>query len=299
MDDPTDHAHEHDVSKLREQITDAVMAEVGPALERARAACCEDGERTYAQMERHFAEALGQAERERDAANASWYRMLLRADEAEAYLLDSERRRIEQGVATGEAIHRAEQAEARLAELENALAWQTSCTSCARGLDATIKETERAEQAEAERDHWKREHDELAEKWAILGERVLVASALLAEAPPDVEAELAPQRYDLLRKVLAGEAGRDDMLANLVPKLAEAERRRDERTEAERDALNAANKRARKLAEELAALAPEGDWGTDIPDTVTADVARQFIAVLDTPAPRAHPVTDDTTGDAK
>lgn len=36
----------------------------------------------------------------------------------------------------------------RLAELENAIGWNTSCTSCARVLDSSIRETERAERAE-------------------------------------------------------------------------------------------------------------------------------------------------------
>jgi hypothetical protein len=39
-------------------------------------------------------------------------------------------------------------AAARLAELENALNWGTSCTSCAAVLDSSIRETERAERAE-------------------------------------------------------------------------------------------------------------------------------------------------------
>lgn len=36
----------------------------------------------------------------------------------------------------------------RLAELEHAIDWQTSCTACARMLDASIHDHERAEQAE-------------------------------------------------------------------------------------------------------------------------------------------------------
>ena len=42
-----------------------------------------------------------------------------------------------------------EQLRKELAELRGALNWQTSCTSCARVLDASIKETQRAELAEA------------------------------------------------------------------------------------------------------------------------------------------------------
>ena len=44
---------------------------------------------------------------------------------------------------------RAEAAEARLGELENALSWETSCLSCARVLDSAYAETCRREQAEA------------------------------------------------------------------------------------------------------------------------------------------------------
>lgn len=38
---------------------------------------------------------------------------------------------------------------ARLAEYENTINWLTTCTSCARVLDSSIQETERAERAEA------------------------------------------------------------------------------------------------------------------------------------------------------
>jgi hypothetical protein len=38
----------------------------------------------------------------------------------------------------------------RLAEYENTINWMTTCTGCARVLDSCIRETERAEQAEAE-----------------------------------------------------------------------------------------------------------------------------------------------------
>lgn len=42
---------------------------------------------------------------------------------------------------------RADGAEARLAELENATTWFTTCTNCARILDSSIKDYERAERA--------------------------------------------------------------------------------------------------------------------------------------------------------
>ena len=44
---------------------------------------------------------------------------------------------------------RAEAAEARLLELEGAITWNTSCTSCARVLDSAYAETVRREKAEA------------------------------------------------------------------------------------------------------------------------------------------------------
>ena len=46
---------------------------------------------------------------------------------------------------------RAEEAERKLAELEGALNWQTSCLACSRVLDSAYAETVRAEQAETER----------------------------------------------------------------------------------------------------------------------------------------------------
>lgn len=39
-------------------IADAVMAVVQPETIRARASCCEDGERTYGEMERHYEAAI-------------------------------------------------------------------------------------------------------------------------------------------------------------------------------------------------------------------------------------------------
>jgi hypothetical protein len=50
---------------------------------------------------------------------------------------------------SGEWKERAEKAETRLAELENAITWDTSCTSCARILDSAYAETTRREAAEA------------------------------------------------------------------------------------------------------------------------------------------------------
>ena len=47
------------------------------------------------------------------------------------------------------AVERAEAAEARLLELENAITWHTSCLSCSAFLDRASAERERAEHAEA------------------------------------------------------------------------------------------------------------------------------------------------------
>ena len=47
------------------------------------------------------------------------------------------------------AVERAEAAEARLLELENAITWHTSCLSCSAFLDRASAERERAEQAGA------------------------------------------------------------------------------------------------------------------------------------------------------
>jgi hypothetical protein len=48
-----------------------------------------------------------------------------------------------------EAQARAEAAEAKLAEFENAIGWSTSCLSCSRVLDSAYTETMRREKAEA------------------------------------------------------------------------------------------------------------------------------------------------------
>ena len=44
---------------------------------------------------------------------------------------------------------RADHAEAKVADYENRITWHTTCESCARLLDSGIRETERAEKAEA------------------------------------------------------------------------------------------------------------------------------------------------------
>lgn len=91
------------------------------------------------------------------------------------------------------------------------------------------------------------EREELRAKWEILVERTMMASAVLAEAEdPEVEAALGPVRTELLRKILEGETGRDELASQLVPKLAEMERRHAERQE------NAQGKLMDRLAERLA-----------------------------------------------
>ncbi|MDX2697580.1 hypothetical protein [Streptomyces ipomoeae] len=77
----------------------------------------------------------------------------------------------------------------RLAEYENTINWMTTCTSCARVLDSGIRETERAERAEAaitrvrnlaarirQGAPWTANHDNLAD-------RILAAATLDEPAP--------------------------------------------------------------------------------------------------------------------
>lgn len=58
------------------------------------------------------------------------------ADRAAAGLTPDEQQRLRDGIN-------------RLAEYENTINWMTTCTGCARVLDSCIRETERAERAEA------------------------------------------------------------------------------------------------------------------------------------------------------
>lgn len=97
------------------------------------------------------------------------------------------------------------------------------------------------------------DRDDLQAKWAILVERTMVASAVLAPADdaPEVEEHLAPRRAELLRKILDGEAGRDDLCEALLPKLAEQERRHTERVEVQAVRLTGQVARARALAASL------------------------------------------------
>lgn len=78
-------------------ILDALMPVVESALARARASCCEDGDRTYGEMERHLTERAEQAERRHaDSVNtAAWHlnRATQRALEMEQRALAAERER--------------------------------------------------------------------------------------------------------------------------------------------------------------------------------------------------------------
>jgi hypothetical protein len=53
----------------------------------------------------------------------------------------------------------------RLAEYENTINWMTTCTGCARVLDSCIRETQRAERAEAAADRVR----DLADRWVKAG----------------------------------------------------------------------------------------------------------------------------------
>src|SRR5439155_8616831 len=63
-------------------------------------------------------------------------------------------------------------ARTKLANYENAITWDTTCTSCAAVLDSSIRETERREQAEAERDRY-RQHSVTLNKIAFRIARTL------------------------------------------------------------------------------------------------------------------------------
>jgi DNA-binding SARP family transcriptional activator len=62
-------------------------------------------------------------------------------------------------------------------------------------------------------------------------------------------------------------------------RLADAMRERMEAL-AERDEARAQVARVRAKAEEWAALAPEGDWGDSMDATITADMGRAVLALL-------------------
>lgn len=57
--------------------------------------------------------------------------------------------RASRGPLTADETARLREGIAMLAEYENTINWHTTCTSCARVLDSSISETERAEKAEA------------------------------------------------------------------------------------------------------------------------------------------------------
>ncbi|WP_329521189.1 hypothetical protein [Spirillospora sp. NBC_01491] len=79
----------------------------------------------------------------------------------------------------------------RLAELEGALTWQTSCLSCARTLDSSIENHERAERAEANLDRRTREwQDEQAARIAA-EQDVIAAHATVQRVRKAIESERA------------------------------------------------------------------------------------------------------------
>ena len=67
------------------------------------------------------------------------------------------------GELTAKHRERARAAEAKLAELENAITWNTSCTSCARVLDSAYEQTCRAEAAEGKLAEIRRQCNRAAE----------------------------------------------------------------------------------------------------------------------------------------
>lgn len=75
----------------------------------------------------------------------------------------------------------------RLADYENRITWETSCGACARVLDSSIKETERAEKAEA-----------------ALREVLDAFEAYWAQSSYDGPAEhhVVPEQFESWRKVL-------------------------------------------------------------------------------------------------
>jgi hypothetical protein len=117
--------------------------------------------------------------REMSGESPAWFRSLLLERAQEAIAFERER---------------AEKAEAKAARYENAITWNTSCTSCAAVLDSCYAETVRAEKAEAGRDTLARQ---------IAGE----ADDLAAEADalfPMMDADIRRVLSGRLRKMIAG-----------------------------------------------------------------------------------------------
>ena len=78
-----------------------------------------------------------------------WEEQKQRADQAEDLLRIAHDTSNKSEAERARAVQRAEQAEAKVADYENRITWHTTCGSCARVLDSSIRETERAARAEA------------------------------------------------------------------------------------------------------------------------------------------------------
>ncbi|MFF2100917.1 hypothetical protein [Streptomyces sp. NPDC058202] len=87
----------------------------------------------------------------------------------------------------------------RLADYENRITWETTCGSCARVLDSSIRETERAEKAEAAVARVRRLHDRLATETELASpdDRITRADAAKRIAAAlDYDAASGPGRAD-------------------------------------------------------------------------------------------------------
>jgi len=83
---------------------------------------------------------------------------------------------------------------ALIAKYENAITWDTSCLSCAAVLDSSIRDHERAERAEAERDR-------LRERLATLADELDRQAGVVA---PSKTAEIKRDVAEQIRFALAG-----------------------------------------------------------------------------------------------
>lgn len=112
----------------------APMPEVSPALARERAA--------HEEHRRAVCDALGN----RTELGMQWDMLIKYADGAHKWATDAP---VGRNPVTVEAKDRAEAAEAKVADYENRLNWETNCGEHARLLDACAAADERAEKAEA------------------------------------------------------------------------------------------------------------------------------------------------------
>lgn len=113
------------------------------------------------------------AELTRLRAELKQWRELVDADRIERLHAEIENLHVELARLTAEW----NKATRRLAELENAVTWNTSCLSCSTVLDSSLAATERAEKAEADRDRYKELFDDL-----VVRRRDLVGALRAANA---------------------------------------------------------------------------------------------------------------------